>query len=190
MNIQLERIWLFETNITDPFIFNKTDGVDITMNSTDDRVIELIDIDTAIYYIDTIAKGGLNRVVSYGGEDHFPVSNNGKVSFKHSISFNVPVYENQTLEQLVGKEFSMVGMRRDLSQFACFGRFVCKKLNIDNELINRVTLDSNTGNQSLFELNSINITEVINVIGDIPAAVLTPEIQPLNFPYPMGSGLN
>lgn len=190
MVVQTERIWLFETILSDPFIFEKTDGIDITMSPNDDRLIELLDIDTAVFYIDTVLKGGLGREVGYGGEDHLPISSNGKTSASYDLDFNIPLDSDTLIEQLLGKEYSIVGMRRDLSMFACFARFVAKPLKIDNEVLQRMTLETDDGNHILFELNSLNVTEVINVIGNPPPIYPPPFEEVLAFDYPIESAMN
>ena len=190
MVVQTERIWLFETILTDPFIFDETDGINITMSPDNDRLIELLDIDKAIFYIDSILKGGITREVEYGGEDHMPVTNNGKTSASYALNFNMPLDDDNLLEQIMGKEFSLIGMRRDLSMFVSFGRFTAKKLAIDNEVLQRLFFECKTGNHILFDLNSVNVTEVINIIGNNPPIYPPPFVDVFGFDYPLESAIN
>ena len=48
--IQVDRIWLFETQVMDPYFFGKIDGVEITMR--DERTISLLNLDKCEYYLD------------------------------------------------------------------------------------------------------------------------------------------
>lgn len=190
MIVQTERIWLFETLLTDPFIFEKVDGITVTMSENNDRLIQFIDIDKAVFYIDTIQKGGLQRTLGYGGEDHLPVTNNGKINAEYSLEFNLPLDRPNIVEQMIGKEFSIIAMRRDLSHFCSFARFVAKDLDIDNEVLQRISLETNTGSHILFEVNSFNITEVINVIGTDPPIFPPPFEEAVAFDYPIESEMN
>lgn len=190
MVIQVERLWLFETLINNPFYFNKIDGIEITMSESNDRRIELLDLEKAIFYVDTVLKGGLNVNTEYGGEDHLPITNNGKTMNSYSVQFNIPLENTNIIEQMIGKEFSLIGMRRDLSFFACFARFIADDLDIDNEVLNRVTLESELGNEILFELNNFNVTEVVNIIGSQPPIYPPPFENVLQTDYPIESLLN
>lgn len=190
MLVQTERIWLFETVLADPFIFEKMDGINITMSPDNDRLIQLLDIDRAVFYIDTVLKGGLNRTIFHGGEDHLPLSDNGKTMASYSLEFNIPLDDELLIEQLVGKEYSIVAMRRNLSLFCSFARFTPKKLGIDNEVLQRMTLESDKGNHVLYEVNSLNVTEVIHVIGEPPPIYPPVFVEALGFDYPMESAIN
>ena len=192
MIIQIERLWLYETIITDPFIFEKTDGVDITMSDNildTDRVIELLDIDTAVFFIDTVLKGGISVTGGYGGEDHNPLVNTGKVSAAYQIEFNLPIGRSIITEQLLGKEFSVVAMRRDLTMFAFFARFTIKNVSIDNDVLQRVSLTSEMGSHPLYDVNNLNVTLVINVIGDNPP-IFPPFITDVGFDYALEAEMN
>ena len=192
MIIQIERLWLYEVVITDPFIFEKTDGVDITMSDSfgdTDRVIELLDIDKAIFFIDTVLKGGLSVSAGYGGEDHNPLVNTGKVSVSYEIEFNLPIGRSIITEALLGREFSIVAMRRDLTMFALFARFTIKNVNIDNDVLQRVSLTSVMGNHPIYDVNNLNVTLVVNVIGDNPP-IFPPFIETVGFDYVLESAMN
>jgi len=190
MVIQLERLYLFETLLTDPFIFEKTDGISVTMSPTDDRFIELLDIDKAVFYVDTVLKGGLQRTKEYGGEDFQPFTANAKHSSEYSLEFNMPLENESYLEQMIGKEFSIVGMRRDLSLFTCFARFRARPLDIDNELLQRIELRTDLGNHIMYEVENLNVTEVINIIGNTPPIFPGPVDPVFGFDYPIESAMN
>lgn len=192
MIIQVERLWLYEAIITDPFIFEKTDGVDITMSDNildTDRVIELLDIDTAVFFINTVLKGGLSVTAGYGGEDHNPLVNTGKVSAAFEVEFNLPIGRSIITEQLLGKEFSVVGMRRDLTLFAFFARFTIKNVSIDNDVLQRVSLTSKMGAHPIYEVNNLNVDIIINVIGENPP-IFPPFIETEGFDYVIESAMN
>lgn len=193
MIIQVERLWLFEAIIPDPFIFEKTDGIDITMSDDildTDRVIELLDIDKAVFYIDTVLKGGLSLTTGYGGEDYNPLVNNGKVSAAYQIDFNIPIGRPIITERLLGKEYSIVAMRRDLTLFALFARFTIKSVNIDNEVLQRVSLTSKEGAHPIYEVDNLNVDIVINVIGENPPIYVPPFIDTDGFDYVIESAMN
>lgn len=192
MIIQVERLWLYEAIIADPFIFEKTDGIDITMSDNvldTDRVIELLDLDKAIFYIDTVLKGGLSVTGGYGGEDHNPLVNPGKVSAAYQIEFNLPIGRSIITEALLGREYSVVGMRRDLTMFAFFARFTIKNVSIDNDVLQRVSLTSKEGNYPLYEVNNLNVSLVVNVIGENPP-IFPPFIENVGFDYALESAMN
>lgn len=189
MVIQVERLFLYEALIPDPFIFVKTDGIDVTMSETNDRVIEFLDIDKAVFLIDIVLKGGITATLNYGGEDHLPSSANAKLSSEFSIEFNMPIDDPKLIAQLLGLEFSMVGMRRDLTFFAIFGRFTAQVLNIDNDVLQRVTLTTNRENHIIYDVNNLNVTEVINIIGTQPP-VFPPFIEVDGFDYPLEAVMN
>lgn len=168
MIIQCERIWIYEFSETSPYIFERVDGVDIKFNEGNDKIIELLDVDKPVFFIDNLLKGGLQRSIEYGGEDTAPYSANGKNTFSYSIEFNLPLSRDSIIEHIMGKEFSLLAMRRDLSYFAIFGRFVATQLDIDNEIQQRVTLECVAGNYPIFEVNNLNITGSITIIGIKP----------------------
>lgn len=190
MIIQCERIWLFEWDGVDPFIFNKTDGVEIVMSEEDDRNIDTISIDKAVFFINTILKGGIKRTIEYGGEDFMPFQINGKQRFQYNVEFNVPLEFTRNIEQLTGREYSLVAMRRNLSFFAIFGRFTANTIEIDNEIQQRLTLVCELGNYPVFELNTLNVTEVVNIIGDEPPIYSPPEPDQISLDYEMDIELN
>jgi hypothetical protein len=162
MEIQLEKIWLFETQVSDPFYIGTKDGVSAKM--IDPRTIELLDIETVYFFIDVIGKGGLTYNLKYGGEDSEIMQTYGKSHSDYTIMFNVPTQSQRILEDLIGKQFSLVGMRRDLSRFAIFGQFECEELAIDNEVQQRVRFVAKNTNARIYNIQSLNITQIINTI--------------------------
>lgn len=162
MIILTERIWLFETTVLDPYFFGTIDGVTATLSS--ERRISLLDIETVIFYISGISKGGIRYNNRYGGEDVGMFEANGKISNTYTLEFNLPVLSQRTIQQMIGKEFSLLAMRKDLTRFAIFGRFIAEPLEVDNEKVQRLTFVSNTPNARIFEVDEVNITEILNTI--------------------------
>ena len=89
MVIQIEKIWLFETEVSDPYNFDKVDGVEVVLR--DDRTLESLSVDRAVYYISTISKSGLTYSKEYGGEDNESFNSDGKTRTTYNLSFNLPV---------------------------------------------------------------------------------------------------
>lgn len=168
MQIQAEKIWLFETDVTNPYFFGVKDGVEAFMSSN--RVIELLNIETVIFFIDVIGKSGIDYTMRYGGEDTDISEEYGNSTSKFNLSFNMPTNRQDKIETLIGKQFSIVGMRRDLSFFCIFGQFTAEPFSIDNEVIKRVTFSSGNTNARIFDVNSVSITNILNVIDDDTAA--------------------
>ena len=162
MIIPLNKIWLFQSEITDPFIFNDRDDIAIVMSSDDDRVIENITVASANWLIDTYGKGGLVATKKYGGEDSLPISAGGKISYEYSLSFNFDLADDGLVDQLIGGEYSFIGQKIDKSYICSFPRMIASDLPVDNDVIRRVEVESEEGGAILFKANNINIQSVIN----------------------------
>jgi hypothetical protein len=162
MIVQTERIYLFETEAKDPYFFGTVDGVTATM--ADERRIDFLDINTVYFFIDTVSKGGLQYTKEYGGEDVGLFDTAGKVSTSYRLEFNLPLLSQRTIDAMMGREFSILAMRRDLTYFCIFGRFVAQDLEVDNEVLQRVTMQSSANDARIFEVNSFNITNILNNI--------------------------
>lgn len=162
MVVQVERIWLFETSLTDPYQFNTVDGVTCTMSS--DRVVDNLNVGTATFYITSIAKAGLSYTKKYGGEDVDAISQYGKTITDFNLQFNLPLLAQETIERIVGREYSFLAMRRDLTYFVCFGRFSCDNLKIDNEVQQRVSFTSSNTMAKMYDVNSYNFDIIENEI--------------------------
>lgn len=164
MQIQIERLYLFETSVKDPYFLGTRDGVEVTFTADNARNIETLEIETVYFYFDVIGKCGLSYSMGYGGEDNDILNSYGKSQQSYTLEVNMPTDNQRFLEELVGKQFSLLAMRRDLTHFVIFGQFECDNLDIDNELIKRVRFKTNNTNARLLTVNSFNITEIINVI--------------------------
>lgn len=164
MQIQVEKLYLFETSVIDPFFFGTKDGVSTQFSNG--RTIQLLDIVSVYFFLDNIAKSGLTYSLGYGGEDTDIEESYGKSTYEYELEFNFPSFQQRLLEELVGKEFSILCMRRDLSFFVIFGRFVCQNLSIDNEVQQRLKFVSKGTNSKMYNVNSFNITTIENVVDE------------------------
>jgi len=165
MLIQVEKIYLFETSVNDPYFLGTIDGV--TAKMVTPRYIELLDILKVFFFIDFIGKGGLSYTMRYGGEDTDIVDSYGKSQASYSLEFNMPVMSQNLIEQLAGKQFSLLAMRRDKTFFVIFGQFEMENFKIDNEVQQRVTFKTGYTNSKIYTVQSYNITEIVNVV-DVP----------------------
>ena len=164
MEIQCEKLWLFETELVDPFFLGEKDGITARMSKVDSRLIDFVNIKKVYFYIDTIAKIGITYNLKYGGEDTGINESFGKSRYDFELSFNVPTNNQVILEKLVGKQFSLVGMRRDLSFFLIFAQLEVGDYEVDNEVVMRITFKAKNTNSKIFSLNSFNIEEIIDTI--------------------------
>ena len=155
MIIQTEQIWLFETSITDPFFFGTKDGVQATMSNP--RSIALLDIAAVSFYMDQVVKGGLTYSIKYGGEDNEIQESYGKSAQGYKLEANIPTVSEKLIEKLVGKEFSLLAMRRDGTFFVIFARLVVDGFDIDNVVRQRVTFKAANTNTRIYNVESFNV---------------------------------
>ena len=183
MVIQVEKLFLFQTIIEDPFIFEEVDGVDIVMES--DRVIETLNVQTAVFFIDVVAKSGLKYTRKYGGEDTDSASSFGKTTGNYEIIFNLPVLSQKTIERMVGREFSIFGMRRDLTYFLILGKFTAENLKIDNDVQQRISLSCENTQAKIYDVKAFNFEEIENII-----SIENPSGEQGGFEYGFDFGFN
>jgi len=164
MQIQCEKLWLFETSVIDPFFLGTKDGVTPTMADDNPRMIEFINIETVYFFVDVIAKSGITFGVKYGGEDNEISTSYGKSHQDFALELNVPTKRQRILEELVGKQFSLLAMRRDLSHFIIFAQLEVSELPVDNEVQQRAQLKSGNSNARIFDVDSFNIENIIETI--------------------------
>lgn len=162
MQVQVEELYLFESSVIDPYFIGEKDGV--TTKFVNPRTIELLDIVTVWFYLANVSKSGLTYKLEYGGEDNEIEKSYGKMTSDYTIEFNFPTFRQRQIEELVGKEFAVLGKRRDLSNFVIFGRFVCNSLDIDNEVQQRVRFEARNTNARILNVQSFNITNIEEVI--------------------------
>ena len=162
MQIQVEKVWLFETQVTNPIFLGTKDGITTTLLNP--RTINLLDIVSVYFYFDTIARAGLTYNIKYGGEDDEIQESYGKTYQDYTLEVNMPTVSQNLIEKLIGKEFALAGMRRDLSRFAIFGRFICQNLSIDNEVQQRVRFEAKNSQARMFNVQSFNIEQIENII--------------------------
>lgn len=164
MQIQCEKLWLFETSVNDPFFLGTKDGVTVEMVDNNPRAINFINIETVYFFVDTIAKSGLTYSTEYGGEDSEILQSYGKSEQSYALELNVPTASQKRIEELVGKQFSLLAMRRDLSHFIIFAQFTAEDFVIDNEVQQRLTLKTKDSNARIFDVASFNIENIIDEI--------------------------
>ena len=159
--IQCEKIWLFETGIVDPFFFDEKGGVTATMAVNNPRLIDSLNIVNAQFFMDNVVKAGLTHSISYGGEDDDILESYGKSRRTYEIQMNVPPVSQKLVEKLVGREFSLLAMRRDLSFFVIFARFtVSDGFDIDNEVKQRITFKAEKTNAKIYTVDSSNVENI------------------------------
>ena len=158
MVIQVEKIWLFETEVVDPYFFEKVDGVEVTMES--DTEIRNINIDKATFFVGSVGKGGLSITKKYGGENVDSLNITGKTVNTYDLEFNLPVVLNNVIDQMIGREFSILIMKRDRTHEVCFGRFVAENLKIDNEVQQRVSMKCENTQSKFYKANTFNFSFV------------------------------
>jgi len=162
MLIQVEKIYLFETSVSDPFFFGEKDGV--TALLLNPRIIEQINIKTVYFFLDSVAKGGLTYTMKYGGEDADIFDNYGKSEQDYKLEFNLPTISQRVVEEMTGKQFSLLAMRRDGSHFIIFAQFTAEPFEVDNIIQKRMVLRATNTNARLFNVQSFNIETIIESI--------------------------
>jgi hypothetical protein len=160
MQIQCERLYLFETALQDPYFLGTKDGIEATMLEGNPRYIDFINIEQVYFFIGGIGKTGLTYSLSYGGEDSDISQSYGKSEQGYEVEFNMPVGDQRYLEALVGKQFSLIGMKRDLTYFAVLAQFEVDNLNIDNEIQQRVKLRARSTNARLYTVGAFNFDNI------------------------------
>ena len=169
--IQSEKIWLFETGIIDPFFFGAKDGVTAIMSNA--RSISFLNIENAQFFMDNVVMGGMTHSIEYGGEDEDILESYGKSTRQFEIQMNVPTISQKLMEKLVGREFSILAMRRDSSLFAIFGRFTVDGFDIDNEVKQRITFKTGKTNAKIYTVESYTVENVDEFITCDTLAALT-----------------
>lgn len=164
MQIQTERIYLFETPIQDPYFLGEKGGVTAKISPENPRLITDMNIKTVYFYFSGVAKGGFNYSVQYGGEDTDILYTYGKSSASYEVNLNMPIENQRNIEELVGKQFALLGMRRNLDYFVIFGQFECDGLDIDNEVQQRVRFRARNTNAKIFTVQSFNIEDIVVTI--------------------------
>lgn len=153
--IQIDKIWLFESEVIDPFYFGSIDGVEIDMK--DERTISLINIDVCEYVINTVGKGGFTWDSNYGGEDKGALTTLGKQEYDYELSFDLPLYSGRIIDEMSGRLFSVVCERRNGTRFVVLAQFQTDPIKIEDEQVSRVVMKSGRTSAQLYNCNSLNI---------------------------------
>ena len=120
--IPINKIWLFETEILDPYFIGIKDGIEVILKNDD--VIDFINIQTVTYFMNTQVKGAFKEVFKYGGEDGGIAESTGKSEKEYELEFNMPIENRDNLNRFAGSLYSLLGERVDGSKFIVFGQFV------------------------------------------------------------------
>jgi len=171
--IPVDKIWLFETDILDPYFIGEKDGITVTLENDD--LIDFINIKTVTYFMNTIVKGAFKETFKYGGEDAGIAESTGKSEKAYELQFNMPIENRDNLNRFAGSQYSLLGERVDGSKFIVFGQFEADDLEVDNRVQNRMTLKTDDTSARLFEVNSLNIENIEYIIDD----VITPTPPPI-----------
>ena len=157
MKISVLNIWLFKTKVTSPFIFDPIDGLDITMIS--DTIINDLELNFADYKIDHHFKSGLEVETETGGSDFLPSIYYGKLRKFNTLSFNIPLFDQDSLNKIVGKQWSWIIETDDGKFQICFGNFRSESVGEDNNTMSRITLEANSSHY-IYDINNLIINSV------------------------------
>jgi hypothetical protein len=160
--IAANKIWLFQTGILDPFIFETTDGIAIRMES--ERVIELLTIATAVFYFDNTANGVLNWSTMYGGEDTGATVVTGKSEVSYELMFDFPNYSPEMIERLIGNEWAVLIETAGRDRLIIFARFEADGYDFENDQKGQVVLKSGRTSSKPYRVLSATVTQVTYTI--------------------------
>ncbi len=156
--ISIVKIWLFETDLLDPYFIGEKDGITVTLENDDN--IDFLDIQTVTYFMNSIVKGAFSEDFKYGGEDGGIAESTGKSEKAYELQFNMPIENRDNLNRFAGSQYSLLAQRVDGSRFVVFGQFEADDLTVDNRIQNRMTLKTDDTSARLFEVNSFNIDNI------------------------------
>ena len=171
--IPIVKIWLFETDLLDPYFIGEKDGITVTLENDDN--IDFLNIKTVTYFMNSIVKGAFSEDFKYGGEDGGIAESTGKNEKAYELQFNMPIENRDNLNRFAGSQYSLLAQRVDGSRFVVFGQFEADDLTVDNRIQNRMTLKTDDTSARLFEVNSFNIENIEYIIDD----VVTPTPPPI-----------
>ena len=178
--IPLVKIWLFETDLLDPYFFGTKDGITTTLKNDD--VIQFLDIDLVTYEMNTLVKGAFSETFQYGGEDQGIEESTGKSEKDYELQFNMPLQFRDNVNRFTGGQYSLLAQRVDGSKFVVFGQFQSEPNTVDNRLQQRVTMSTGRTSARLYEVENFNIDEIQFVIDEfVPPQLVPPPNTPTNF---------
>ncbi len=157
MKIGVLNIWLFKTKVTSPFIFDAVDGLDISMTS--DTFINDLTLDFSDYKIGSEFKAGLSIENEAGGNDFMSSIYFGKLRKINTLNFNIPLYDQDSLNKIIGKQWSWIIETTDGKFQVCFGNFRSESVEENNNTMSRVVLESDSSHY-IYDINNLTVTTV------------------------------
>ena len=157
MKIGVLNIWLFKTKVSSPFIFDAIDGLDIGMIS--DTIINTLTLDFANYKIDHHFKSGLEVESEAGGSDFMPSIYYGKLRKFNTLNFNIPLFDQDSLNKIVGKQWSWIIETTDGKFQVCFGNFRSESVGEDNNTMSSITLETKSSHY-IYDINNLTINSI------------------------------
>lgn len=164
--INCRKIWLFETTLSDPFFIGEKDGITTTMG--DQNTIELLTINKVIYRMNSTVQGAVEYTPSYGGDPVNPLVFYGLNTYDFSLQFNMPLYNIQNASLFWGRSYSVMWQQNDGVIKCVFGQYKAQDFTIDNLYLQRINLTSGDTAARIFEVQSLNVTEIVNDIVFFP----------------------
>lgn len=185
--INCRKVWLFETTLSDPFFIGEKDG--ITCKMANQTTIELFTITKVIYRMNSTVQGTVDYSPIYGGEPINPEVVYGVNQYNFSLQFNMPLYNVKDASLFWGRSYAVMWQQNDGVIKCVFGQFKSQPFNVDNLYLQRITLSSGNTNVRVYDVESINITEIVNDITFFPneGNELPPFIQAATVPNTTGS---
>lgn len=160
--ISINKLWLFQTSIHDPFIFETTDGISITMES--ERVLELLTIANADFYFDNTAMGVLSWSAMYGGEDNGATVATGKSELSYELMFDFPNYSLEMVERLVGNEWACLIETTGRDRLVIFARLEADGYDFENDQKGQMVLKSGKTSARPYKVESFTVSAVTYTI--------------------------
>lgn len=185
--INCRKIWLFETSLSDPFFIGTKDGVECKM--VDQNTIELISIGKVIYRMNSTVQGAFEYSPRYGGEAVNPEIFYGFAQYEYTLQYNMPLLNVKNASLFWGRSYAVMFEQNDGVKKVVFGQFKAENLNVDNLYIQRITLSSGITNARIYDVQSIDITDIVNDITFFPSESnqFPPFIQNAQVPNSAGS---
>lgn len=160
--IAVNKFWLFKTKILDPFIFNTTDGVDVTMSG--EKSIDDLCIHNVEFFFDNVVNGTFSWQVRYGGEDVGATVSTGKNEMKYKLMWNMPNFSIEVIERIVGGEWSAVIETIGGDRLVTFARFQAENYDFQSDQLNEMELEGELTSARIYTVNSLGILNIENVI--------------------------
>ncbi len=168
----LQEIYLYKTITNSPFIFEVTQGLDIVMSATDERVIDTLTLETADFFFDLASAGKLEFELQRGFDDIY-IENDGQQS-GYLTSFELFLYRQEvvnlltkydfiTLEKLVSSRYSII-IKTNNEFRAIFSEFSALPSNIGDFDKNKIQFKSNEGFGFPYLVENLTVNNIIKSI--------------------------